>query len=323
MSVRRSLTVLLALAANVLVGLCKLAAGLVTGSSALLSEAAHSVGDSVTEILLMVALRRSELAPDRQHPFGYGKERYFWSLLGAVGIFVSGAGFSLFEGIRTIAGQTGSASGELWINYPVLGIAAALEGTSFVQAARQVRGQAQRRHRSFVAVIRSPQDPTVNSVALEDSAALVGIALAAAGVGLHQVTGNAAWDGAASVAIGLLLLGVAYLLASTCRSLLTGQQADPELMHAIEQALECEDEIVDVVDMLTMLVGTDRVLLCVRADFVDQLSAGDLEQVCLRIDRSLRERFEELDEIFIQPASRRDSALRRRVEARYGHALAD
>lgn len=323
MSARGNLTVLLALAANVLVGLCKLAAGLITGSSALLSEAAHSVGDSVTEILLLVALRRSELAPDRRHPFGYGKERYFWSLLGAVAIFVSGAGFSLFEGIRTIAGPDDSGSGRLWINYPVLAVALALEGTSFLQALRQVRGQARRRHRSLTAVIRNPQDPTVNSVALEDSAAVVGIGLAAAGVALHQLTGNAAWDGAASVAIGTLLLGVAYLLVATCRSLLTGQQADPELVREIERVLEESAEIVDVVDILTMLVGADRVLLCVRADFVNSLTAGELEEICLRLDAELRERFDELDEIFIQPASRRDAALRRRVVARYGRSLAD
>lgn len=318
----RSRTVLLALTANLLVGLLKLGAGLVTGSAALLSEAAHSVGDCVTEILLLVALRRSDRAPDRQHPFGYGMERYFWSLMAAGAIFVSGAGFSLYEGINTIAGG-GETADHLWLNYPVLGAAFLLEGTSFLQALRSVRQQARRQHRSLIALIRNPEDPTANSVALEDSAALVGIGLAAAGVALHQLTGNPMWDGAASVAIGTLLLGVAYLLTTTCRSLLTGRQADPQLMRAIEKALEDEAEIVDVVDMLTMLVGTNRVLLCVRADFVDDLSAGELEQICLRIDTELRERFADLDEIFIQPASRRDSALRARVEARYGHSLAD
>ncbi|MCW2495909.1 cation diffusion facilitator family transporter [Jatrophihabitans sp.] len=319
---RRSLTVLLALAANLLVGLLKLAAGLITGSAALLSEAAHSVGDCVTEILLLVALRRSERAPDRQHPFGYGMERYFWSLMAAGAIFISGAGFSLYEGVHTITG--GDSSGEhLWLNYPVLAAAFLLEGTSFLQALRGVRQQAQRRHRSLISLIRNPEDPTANSVALEDSAALVGIGFAAIGVALHQITGQAVWDGAASVAIGTLLLGVAYLLTTTCRSLLTGRQADPQLMRAIEKALEEEAEIVDVVDMLSMLVGTNRVLLCVRADFVNDLSAGQLEEACLRIDADLRERFVELDEIFIQPASRRDSALRARVQARYGHSLAD
>jgi divalent metal cation (Fe/Co/Zn/Cd) transporter len=171
-------------------------------------------------------------------------------------------------------------------------------------------------------VLRRPHDPTVNSIALEDSAALLGIVLAAVGVGLHQLTRDAVWDGAASIAIGSLLLGVAYVLAATCRSLLTGQQADPELMRAIEKHLEAEDEIDDVVDMLTMMVGTGRVLLCIRADFVDSLSAAELEQACMRLDSSLRERFPELAEIFIQPASRRDPILRRRVEARYGHPLA-
>lgn len=317
-----TLSVVTALAANVGVGLVKLFAGLFSGSGALLSEAAHSAGDSTTELLLLVALRRSERPADRQHPFGYGKERYFWSLLAAVAIFVSGAAFSIFEGIHTILGPS-EDSGMLWVTYPALAIAFVFEGTSLRVAVRQLRTHIQRRHQTLRQYIANPIDPTVNSVTLEDSAALVGICLAALGVGLHQLTGAKAWDGLASLAIGCLLLVVAFVLARTCEALLIGKQADPRLMRAIEQRLEDQDEVVDVVDLLTMLTGTGRVLLCTRVDFVDTVTAGELERACVRVAGQLNEEFPELDEIFIQPASREDRTVRERVRGRYGHPLAD
>jgi cation diffusion facilitator family transporter len=316
------LTVVLALCANVAVGVLKLAAGLVSGSSALISEAAHSAGDSTTEVMLLVAQRRSTRAADRSHPFGYGKERYFWSLLAAIAIFVSGAGFAWYEGLHTILGGSGSST-YLWINYPVLAIAALLEGISLRQAAGQMRRETRRTRRSLRSYLDTPRDPTVNSVLLEDSAAMIGIAFAFVGVGLHQLTGSPVWDGAASLAIGVLLLTVSGVLARACQALLIGRQADPELISAAVRLLEEQDEVVDVVDVLTMLVGTDRVLLCARVDFVDSRTAGDLEQACVRLDNQLREALPILSEVFIQPASRRDAALRRRVESRYGHALAD
>jgi cation diffusion facilitator family transporter len=316
------LTVLLALGANIGVGLLKLVAGLISGSSALLSEAAHSAGDSTTEVLLLIAQRRSRKPADALHPFGYGKERYFWSMLAAVAIFVSGAGFSFFEGFKTVFGGSESNS-LLWINYPVLALAAILEGTSLRQAARQMRHETQRAHRSLTSYLRTPRDPTVNSVLLEDSAAMIGLAIAALGVGLHQLTGSPVWDGAASFAIGVLLLMVTVVLAKACQALLIGQQADPRLIRDIVEFLEAQDEVDDVVDVLTMLTGTDSVLLCTRVDFVDSFSAADLEQACVRVDGQLRDRFGLLSEVFIQPASRRDKWLRNRVQQRYGHALAD
>jgi cation diffusion facilitator family transporter len=316
------LTVLLALFANLGVGVLKLAAGLITGSSALLSEAAHSAGDSTTELLLLVAQRRSRKPADRSHPFGYGKERYFWSLLAAVAIFVSGAGFAFYQGLHTILGSN-EPGAHLWINYPVLAFAAVLEGISLRQAAGQMRRETARTRRSLRSYLRTPRDPTVNSVLLEDSAAIVGITLAALGVGLHQLTGSALWDGAASVAIGVLLLGVTIVLARACQALLIGRQADPRLIDRVVTYLEKQDEVDDVVDVLTMLTGPDSVLLCARVDFVDTLSAADLEQACVRLDEELRDTLPALDEVFIQPASRKDTALRRRVQDRYGHALAD
>jgi cation diffusion facilitator family transporter len=315
-------TVLLALLANASVGVLKLVAGLISGSAALLSEAAHSAGDCTTELLLLVAHRRSRKPADKTHPFGYGKERYFWSLLAAVAIFVSGAGFAFYQGLHTILGGAGEA-GPLWINYPVLALAAVLEGASLRQAAGQMRRETARTRRTLRAYLRIPRDPTVNSVLLEDTAAIIGISLAAIGVSLHQLTGSAVWDGAASVAIAVLLLSVSGVLARACQGLLIGRQADPRLIDSVVRLLEEQDDVDDVVDVLTMLVGPDTVLLCARVDFVDSLSAAHLEQACVGLDNRLRDEFPMLGEVFIQPASRADTALRRRVEDRYGHAMAD
>ena len=315
------LTVLLALLANAAVGVLKLAAGLLTGSAALLSEAAHSAGDTSTELLLLTALRRSERPADPTHPFGYGKERFFWSLLAAVAIFASGAAFSVYEGLRTII-SGGESSRMLWINYPVLAFALVFEAVSLRQAVRQTRSEARQRRRSLRAVVHEPHDPTVRSVLLEDSAAVTGVIVAAVGVGLHQLTGSAMWDGAASLAIGAVLVVAAVLLARACKALLVGRQADPRLVRSIETVLEQQDEVDDVVDLLTMLTGADRVLVCTRVDFADGFTTSELEQACVRIDRTLRERFSDLDEIFIQPAPKWDPQVRARVRARYGHELA-
>ena len=315
------LTVWLALGANVGVGLLKLAAGLISGSASLLSEAAHSAGDSTTEILLLVAQKRSQKPADRSHPFGYGKERYFWSVVAAGAIFASGAAFSFYQGISTIL--DGETSELLWINYPVLALCAVLEGTSLRQAVKQMEGETRRLSTTLTQYLRTPRDPTVESVLLEDSAAIVGLVIAALGVGLHQLTGSPTYDGAASIAIGVLLLFVSGTLARACKTLLIGQQADPRLIRAVEAWLEQQPEVDDVVDLLTMLTGVDSVLLCARVDFADRTSGSDLEEACVRLDLQLREKWPILDEIFIQPASRSDEAMRRRVEARYGRALAD
>jgi cation diffusion facilitator family transporter len=316
-----TVTVVLALAANAGVAVLKLAAGLLTGSGALLSEAAHSFGDTTTEGLLITALRRSDQPADRRHPFGYGKERYFWSLLAAVAIFISGAVFSVYEGVHTIIEQPEQRLA--WLNYAVLLAAAILEGASLYKGISQASGEARRQQKSLTSFLRDPDDPTVKSVVLEDSVALVGLALAGAGVGLHQLTGSATYDGAASIAIGLLLVSASFALAQTCKSLLVGRQADPRLMRAIEARLEEQPEVDDVVDMLTMLIGIDTVLLCVRIDFVNTYTAGELEQACARIDAMLREEFAELGEIFLEPMPRQDAEIRERVMNRYGRLLAD
>ena len=313
------LTVTLALAANLGVALVKAAAGIVTGSAALLSEAAHSVGDTMTEVLLITAVRRSRRPADQRHPFGYGQERYFWSLLAAIGILVSGATFSFYEGYRTLSGRA-PAPTRPWLGYLVLGLSAALEAVSFIQGVRRTRGEATIHRSTLLGYLRDPRDPTVKSVVLEDSAAMTGIALAFLGIFLHHITGEPAWDGAAALAIGALLVVVAFELARTNMGLLIGQQAPRALVQAVGRWLAAQPEVNSVVDVLTMMVGIDRILLCVRLDFRDTLSAAELEAACVRFDSMLREEFPDLDEVFLTPVPRDDPYLRLRIRARYGDA---
>ncbi|MGH3880196.1 MAG: cation diffusion facilitator family transporter [Actinophytocola sp.] len=312
-----TLTVLVALGANLAVGVVKLVAGLVTGSAAMLSEAAHSVADTLTEALLLTALRRSSRPADRRHPFGYGKERYFWSLLAAVSIFTSGAMFAFYQGFSTIFGEEREQT-SAWVGYLVLGGAFVLEGISLLRAIRQIRGESGAERRSPREYLRLSDDPTVKTVFFEDSAALIGLALAFAGIALHDLTGASFWDGLASVLIGVLLALVAYVLGRTNKGLLIGRQADPAVVRSLREHLADVPEVLAVVDLLTMVTGTDRILLCARVDFVDGLSSGELEHVCVRIAGELADRVPDLDEIFLEPVPREDPDLRARVLARYG-----
>src|SRR5947209_143116 len=292
-----TLTVVIALAANASIAVMKAVAGLLTGSAAMLAEAAHSVADTTTEGLLLAALRQSERPADRQHPFGYGKVRFFWSLIAAVSIFVTGALFSGFEGVRTILGS-GEDQTLAWVAFLVLGLSFLMEGASWIKAVRQIRREQSNEGQQLLEYLRLTDDPTVKTVFLEDTAALIGLLLAFGGVGLHLLTGSAFWDGLASLLIGVLLAMVAYLLGRTNMRLLIGQQADRRLVRAVYARLSATPEVNQVVDLLTMLTGTDRVLLCARVDFIDPLSADEVERACVRIDDELRGEFSDLDEIF-------------------------
>jgi cation diffusion facilitator family transporter len=312
-----TLTVLLAGGVNLAIAIMKLVAGIITGSGAMLSEAAHSFADTITEVLLLTALRRSERPADRQHPFGYGKERYFWALLAAVSIFASGAMFSLYEGFSTVFGAAHEQSNTL-VSYIVLALSFVLESTSWVQAVRQVRRESAEANQSMWEYLRLIDDPAPKTVLFEDSAALVGLLLAFAGIGLHQLTGSSVWDGLASIAIGVLLATVAYLLGRTNRGLLIGRQAEPKMVRAIGEHLRAAPEIEALVDLQTMLMGTDQVLVCARVDFDDALGAADVEHACVRLAGELNEQFNDVTEVFIEPVPRTDPTLRATVLARYG-----
>ena len=317
-----TLTVLVAMAANAGIGVLKLVAGIFTGSAAMYAEAAHSVADTATEVLLLTALKRSDKKADRDHPFGYGKERFFWALIAAVSIFVSGAVFAAYEGISTMLGEAQEQTTP-WIAYAVLGVSFVLEGISWVQAVRQLRSEARKDDTTPLKWLRQTDDPTIKTVFFEDSAALVGLLLAFGGVGLHQLTGSAFWDGLASVLIAVLLSVVAYILGGTNKGLLIGRQADRRTVFELRDALADRVEVEQVVDLLTMMIGTDQILLCARLDFDDDLDAASLERACADIEADLHKRFPDLFEIFIEPVPGENSAIRERVLERYGEAGAD
>ena len=312
-----TVTVVLALASNVAVGVLKLVAGLITGSSSMLAEAAHSVADTGTEIFLLTALRRSGHRADRYHPFGYGKERFAWAMLAAVSVFVTGATFSIYEGVSTIV-SGGEEQTTPWVAYAVIVVSMLIEGTSWRQSLRQIQAERRALRLSLRRYLLLSDDPTVKSVFFEDSAALLGLVIALAGVGLHQLTGSSVYDGAGSIAIGLLLAWVAFLLGRTNLRLLIGRQAEPRVLRAMFDHLSDAPEVDQVVDLQTMLTGTDSVLVCARLDFADGLSSADLERACLRLDDELHERFGDVDQVFLEPVPRTDPDVRADVMARYG-----
>src|SRR3954471_11993855 len=196
-------TVIVAGLANLAIAVAKLIGGLISHSSAMLSEAAHSVADTVTEVFLFVALKRGEKPPDEKHPFGYGRETYFWAFIASLATFLVGAGFSFYQGITTVIER--KPEGDPMIAYIVLAISFVLEGPSFIKAVRQVRGAARKWGVRPGAYLNRTTDTTVKAVTFEDAAALVGLLLAALGLFLEEMTGDPLWDGIAAIAIGLLL----------------------------------------------------------------------------------------------------------------------
>jgi cation diffusion facilitator family transporter len=316
-----TLTVLVALAANGGIAIAKGIAAVISGSAAMAAETAHSVVDTANELLLLIALKRSERAPDRNRPFGYGAERFFWAFVAAVSIFVSGAVFAALEGLRTLLSEEQESAGVL-LSSIVLGISFVLEAVSWVRAYQQIRSDARTHDQSLGDFLRSTDDPTAKTVFYEDSAALVGLVLAFAGVWLHELTGSALYDGIASLLIALLLGAIAFLLARTNKNLLVGSQADPRLVRAIASWLGSRPEVDAVVDLLTQRIGTDRVLVCARLDFDDALTAQDLERAALSMDRALRDEFTDVAEVFLEPVPRHDEQLRAEVRSRYGERIA-
>jgi cation diffusion facilitator family transporter len=296
-------TVLVALAANAGIGVVKLAAGLLSGSSAMLAEAAHSVADTTNQILLLAALRLSERKPDARHPFGYGKERFFWSFMAAIFIFVSGALFSIYEGVgRMLSGK--ASEGSVGIAFAVLAIALVLEGASLIRAGRQTRGEARERRRPFARHIRVSRDPTTKTVVFEDSAAVVGVLLAAAGLALTVITGSPVFDGAASVCIGLLLACVAFALGRDTKGLLIGEAALPEEREAIERAICGHSGVDELVELMTMALGPQSLLVAARLDVAPELDSDAVEAMASDLEHEIRDAVPEVQHVFIDPTHR-------------------
>ena len=298
---------LVALAANLVIAAAKAVGGLVAGSPALLSEAAHSVADSLNEVFLLAALRRSRRPADNRHPFGYGKERFFWSLLAAVGIFVMGGCFSFFQGFEALTSTSTETHDGYTAGLVVLAVALFAEGASLLRALHQVRKQG--------GIAAGVRDPALRTVIAEDGTAVLGVLLAMAGMTLHMVTGRIVWEGAASLAIGTLLVYVAYRLGRDARDQLIGQATDPESTRRIRALLEAQPEIDSVESLLTMELGPDSALVAARVDLIPGLDSEEVELVAERIKRSLSRTVPEADQIFLDVTD----ALTARRAARVGH----
>ena len=299
MSDRSTPTVLVAAGANLSLAVAKAVAGVASGSAAMLSEAAHSVGDTVNEGFLLVAIRRSRRPPDREHPFGYGMERYFWSLLAAVGVFVLGAGFAAYQGLSTLLGEP--ASGPVLWAFVVLGVAFLFEGASFVRAVWQLRGDARAAGAGMRPHLQGDADPALRAVVWEDGAALVGVLTAAAGLGLSELTGSRTWDGVASLVIAALLVATAYELGRRNQRYLIGRAASPALTSEITERIAASDGIDHVLEVLTMRLSPDQLLVAARVDLADELSPEQLEHAADEVERRLRECFPEVRHVFLDP----------------------
>ncbi len=292
-------TVVVAGLANLAIAVAKFVAGLVSGSAAMLSEAAHSLADTVTEVFLYVALRRGGKPADEQHPFGYGKESYVWAFIAALFTFVGGAGFSIYHGVTTITG--GEHSGQYLISYIVLAVSFAAESVSFRKARRQVAGESRRWGVSKRRFLARTSDTTVKAVYFEDAAALIGLILAAAGVGLAQVTGSEVWDGIASIAIGLLLLAVAGVLAYSNVTLLVGRAVPERIRAGIAEDQRSIHEVSAQRTLLTMQVGPGEILVAAKVDFDDTATGAAIEAAADEAERRLRRRYPGIRYVFLDP----------------------
>ncbi|MFD4032124.1 cation diffusion facilitator family transporter [Streptomyces sp. NPDC058637] len=292
-------TVVVAAAANLGIAAAKLVAGLISGSSAMLSEAAHSVADTVTEVMLLTALRRSGKPADEEHPLGYGAERYIWAMLASVATFVGGAVFSLYDGIHTLT--RGEELGDPLVSYLVLGVAFLLEGYSLRTGVRQVRRAAAGLGVGAPLYLRRTSDTAVKAVVMEDSAALIGLLLATGGLLGGQLSGSGVWDGIASVLIGVLLVYVAWVLGRSNAQLLIGRPL-PEAMRAgVREELLSVPHIIGVLELTTLIQGPAETLIAAKIDFRDVASAEQVEWACEEAEQQLRERYPSIRRVYLDP----------------------
>jgi cation diffusion facilitator family transporter len=308
-------TVIIALGANASIAVAKIVAGVASGSSAMLAEAAHSIADTMNQVFLLFSLALGERPPDAEHPFGHGKERFFWAFLAAVGIFVAGAGFSLYEGLHRIFGPP-AEHGSFGIVYAVLGFSLLADGASLVRAWRQTRREASERRQPYRSYVRASRDPTTKTVLFEDSGAVIGVVLAFAGVAMFQATGNQVYDGLASVSIGVLLAVIAVALGRDTKNLLIGEAATPEERKAITEVIEANRGVDRVLELLTMALSPDRLLVAARVDLADGLSADEIERASSEIDRELRERIPTVWQVFLDATPPRSPAAQAEVDRR-------
>ena len=288
-----------AIATNLAICATKFAAAAFTGSSAMISEGIHSLVDTGNGGLLLLGEHKSKKPADAEHPFGHGKELYFWSLIVAVVIFAVGGGISAYEGLLHIL-HPKPPENTTW-NFVVLALAFLFEAGSFALAAKSFNKT--KREAGIWQTIHRSKDPTTFMILLEDSAALVGLLVAAAGIYLTVRLHNPYFDGAASVVIGILLALIAVLLAYETKGLLIGEGADPDTVKALRQTAESDPNVEKVNRVLTMYFGPNTILLAMDLRFRQDLSAVDLEATVKRLEARIRKNNEKVKHIFIESNS--------------------
>jgi cation diffusion facilitator family transporter len=289
--------VIAALAGNLLIAVTKGIAAAISVSSAMLSESVHSVVDSGNEVLLLYGQHRASKPPDTTHPLGYGREIYFWSFVVALLIFALGAGVSMYEGVKHI--QHPEPMRNPLVNFAVYGASAVFEAISWWfgwKAFQRIRGG-----RGIMAAVHATKDPTSFMVLFEDSAALVGIAIAAAATFLSVELATPWIDGAGSILIGLVLAAVAVLLARESKALLIGEGASRELSASMREIVLKEPNVLGVESILTTQLSPDQVIATLAVEFDDDLTVPDLEQLIGRLERDLRKRHPDLFRVFVRP----------------------
>ena len=286
-----------ALAGNLLVALTKLAAALITGSSAMTSEAVHSVVDTGNELLLLYGLRQAARPPDADHPFGHGRELYFWSFIVALAIFTLGAVASVYQGVLHIRSPV--AITHPAVNYVVLALALAFEGGSWWVAFRHFR--ATKGEVGYLEAVRRSKDPTTFIVLAEDSGAIVGILIALAGTVAAEVLHRPAFDGMASIGIGILLGLIAVVLARETKGLLIGEPARSELVSAICAMARAQPGIERSNGLFTVHIGPRQVVAALSLDFTDTLSALEVERIVATLEDRVRAAYPEVVSLLIKP----------------------
>ena len=291
-----------ALIGNTLISITKFGAAMMTGSSAMLSEAIHSLVDTGNQVLILHGLRRAKKPADEAHPFGYGTEVYFWTFVVAILIFAGGAGVSIYEGIHKV--NAPEPVSNVMINYVVLGAAMIFEAVAWYVAWKEF--DKTRGPKGVLAAVRGSKDPTVFTVLFEDTAAMLGLMVAFVGIALADYLNMPVLDGVASIAIGVILAATAALLAFETKGLLIGEAADPKVVDAVRRIARAEKSVVGVNEILTMHLGPRDILLNVSLDFADHNSAEDVETTVTNMERQVKMQFPEVTRIFIEAQSRAD-----------------
>lgn len=288
-----------ALAGNSLIAITKFTAAAISGSSAMLSEAFHSCVDTGNQLLLLYGIKQSNREPDTSHPFGYGKELYFWTFIVAILLFSLGAGVSLYEGINHLFHPKELKN--TIINYIVLGLALIFEAGAWWVAYSEFRKTGKKI--GFFRKINRSKDPAIIAVLLEDSAAIAGLLVALAGIFFAQILNLPILDAIASILIGLILASVAVWLAHEAKGLLIGEAAFPEKVEKIKSIVAADHRVASVIDILTMHLGPQDILLNLNVDFENHLSAPEMEQTIVQLESAIQAELPEVKRIFIEACS--------------------